>query len=132
VIFEIKINDHKDFKRKGADLMLEKDITLYEALTGVAFSYQHLDGRKVQIVSEPGKIIKPGDIKTIEDLGMPLFKNPYKFGNLFVSFSIDFPDVIQPVSNLVRIQEVIPFSFNLSYDNRFLNSRNLQFQWRKT
>jgi DnaJ-class molecular chaperone len=28
---------------------------------------------------------------TIEDKGLPFHKNPYKFGNLFVLFSVEFP-----------------------------------------
>jgi DnaJ-class molecular chaperone len=28
---------------------------------------------------------------TIEDKGLPFHKNPYKFGNLFVLFTVEFP-----------------------------------------
>lgn len=31
-------------------------------------------------------------LMTIEDKGLPFHKNPYKFGNLFVLFNIQFPD----------------------------------------
>jgi len=40
---------HELFKRKGADLMIEKEITLLQALTGVDFILKHLDGRKIRI-----------------------------------------------------------------------------------
>lgn len=29
---------------------------------------------------------------TIEEKGLPFHKNPYKFGNLFILFHVDFPD----------------------------------------
>jgi DnaJ homolog subfamily A member 2 len=45
------------FHRKGADLFMEKEITLYEALTGLDFILVHLDGRKVRIRNSPGKVI---------------------------------------------------------------------------
>lgn len=76
--------------------MVEKEITLLQALTGVDFVLTHLDGRKIRIKNEPGQVIKPEDIKTVEGFGMPFHKTSYKFGNLFVLFKIKFPDHLQP------------------------------------
>lgn len=45
VIVVIKCKPNKTFQRKGADLLMEKEISLLEALTGVDFVLQHLDGR---------------------------------------------------------------------------------------
>jgi DnaJ family protein A protein 2 len=82
------------FKRKGADLMIEKEIPLIEALTGVDFVIKHLDGRKIRIKNKPGEVIKPDDIKTVEGFGMPYHKQPFKFGNLFIIFKIKFPETV--------------------------------------
>jgi DnaJ family protein A protein 2 len=49
VIVVVDQQPHKIFKRKGGDLMIEKEILLSEALTGVTFSVTHLDGRTIQI-----------------------------------------------------------------------------------
>lgn len=49
VIVQIIEKKHKTFQRKGADLIIEKEITLLDALTGVDFVITHLDGRKVRI-----------------------------------------------------------------------------------
>jgi DnaJ family protein A protein 2 len=59
VIVVIKEVPHKVFKRKGADLFMEKEISLLEALTGVDFVFNHLDGRKIKVTNTPGEIIKP-------------------------------------------------------------------------
>jgi DnaJ-class molecular chaperone len=40
----IFIEKHKDFTRNGADLFVEKHITLLEALTGTNYEIKHLDG----------------------------------------------------------------------------------------
>ena len=45
LIAVIKIKEHKTFKRKGADLMMEKEISLLDALTGLDIVITHLDGR---------------------------------------------------------------------------------------
>jgi len=47
------------FKRKGADLFVERKISLVEALCGVSLELTHLDGRKLLIKTTPGDIIKP-------------------------------------------------------------------------
>ena len=51
--------------------MIEKEISLHDALTGVDFVITHLDGRKIRIKNKPGEVIKPDDIKTIDNHGMP-------------------------------------------------------------
>ena len=88
VIAVVKIKPHKTYKRTGADLAMEKEISLLDALTGVNFVLTHLDGRKIRIQSEEGAVIKPNSTMTCEGLGMPFHKTPYKFGNLFISFKI--------------------------------------------
>lgn len=88
IIYE---SGHKTFKRKGADLVINKEISLLEALTGVDFVITHLDGRKIRIKNNIGDVIKPDDIKTVVGQGMPLYRKSYEFGNLFVKFSIIFP-----------------------------------------
>lgn len=91
VVIQVQEEKHALFKRKGADLLIEKDISLLEALTGVDFVLTHLDGRKIRIKNKPGEVIKPDDIKTIEGHGMPYHKQTFKFGNLFVIFKVKFP-----------------------------------------
>ena len=51
---KINIKDHPTFKRKGADLYIEKNITLLEALTGVYFEVKHLDGTTLKIATASG------------------------------------------------------------------------------
>jgi DnaJ family protein A protein 2 len=92
VIIEEK--PHDTFKRKKADLIMTKKISLIEALCGFKFTLTHLDGSTHLIETSPGEVIKPGDTKTVEELGMPLMRTPFKYGNLFIYFEIDFPSTI--------------------------------------
>ncbi len=94
VIIIVQEQPHKVFKRKGADLLIEKEITLLQALTGVDFTIKHLDGSTLRIKNNPGEVIKPDDIKTVRDKGLPFHKQAYKFGNLFVIFKVSFPATI--------------------------------------
>jgi len=53
----ILIDDHKVFKRKGADIFIEKKISLLEALTGFHFSLKMLDGTNLIVATAPGEVI---------------------------------------------------------------------------
>ena len=91
VIFVVEEKAHSRFKRKGADLLMSKEINLCESLCGTKFIVKQLDGRELLISTEPGKVIKPGEIMCVEDEGMPYEGNPYTKGNLFIAFTVKFP-----------------------------------------
>lgn len=75
---------------------MDKEISLLEALTGVSFNLVHLDGRVIRIENKAGEIVSPNQVLTCEGLGLPFHKTPYKFGNLFITFSIKFPEKVNP------------------------------------
>jgi len=89
---EIMVDKHKNFIRKGADLVYTANISLLEALTGFKMVVTHLDDRKILIQNKPGEVIKPGMLKTVRDCGMPFFEGGYRFGNLYLAFNIVFPE----------------------------------------
>merc|ERR1719198_2532875 len=59
VVFQLKEQKHKEFTRRGADLFVERSISLVEALCGFEIEVTHLDGRKLLIKTAPGDIVKP-------------------------------------------------------------------------
>ena len=91
LIIEIFLDKHRDFIRKGADLIYKCEISLLEALIGFKTVITHLDGRKIIVMTKEGEIIKPKVLKTVKECGMPFFNRPYKYGNLYIDFQIDFP-----------------------------------------
>jgi DnaJ-class molecular chaperone len=105
LIIEIFIEKHKDFIRKGADLIYKTEITLLQALTGFSFIINHLNGKKILIKSKEDEIIKPGVLKTVHELGMPFNNAPYKFGNLYLEFDLIFPDKLES-DQTTQISEV--------------------------
>merc|ERR1712174_162230 len=74
--------EHSLFKRKGADLLLVKELSLNQALCGFKFLVKQLDGRQLCIESKAGEVIKP------ESDG----QNPFVKGNLYVLFRVKFPE----------------------------------------
>ena len=99
--------EHDLFRRDGANLIMEKDITLYEALCGFSFTLQHLDERVLVIKNQPGAVIKPGDIKEIQGEGMPIHKRPFDKGLLVIKFNVIFPENVAP-HHTPALREVLP------------------------
>jgi DnaJ family protein A protein 2 len=116
VMVEIMVEKHKKFIRKGADLVYNADISLYEALTGFKLVITHLDNRKILIQNKPGEIIKPAMLKTIRECGMPFFEGGYKFGNLYISFNVIFPEKLDKNQTelIQKVNFIIIFRFYLN------------------
>ena len=57
VIFVVAQEKHEYFKRKGADLLMTKEITLLDSIVGADFEIKHLDGTTFRVQSAPGQVI---------------------------------------------------------------------------
>lgn len=95
--------DHDIFVRKGDDLVLQRKLTLREALCGCTVDIQHLDGRRLLWKSIPGQVIEHGLVRCIEGEGFPQTapKQPRGQpsqppgrkgkGRLLIRFEVEFP-----------------------------------------
>lgn len=91
VRFILAQEEHPVFTRRGTSLFVKKEITLFEALTGYKFVIKHLDERKLLVESKPNELVTHGDLRVIRGEGMPVHKNPFERGHLFIEFSIRMP-----------------------------------------
>lgn len=91
--FIITQMDHDYFHRDGDHLYVTMEIPLVDALTGFSHEFTHLDGHKFTInvdgVTECDHVMRaPGK-------GMPRRTGGRGgFGDLFVTFEVDFPDTL--------------------------------------
>jgi DnaJ-class molecular chaperone len=86
----IKIKNDTPFQRNGLDLILNKTISLKEALCGFEFEIQYFNNRKFTVKNH-NTVIKPGYAKCIETLGLTRGDTT---GNLIIGFNIEFPNQI--------------------------------------
>ena len=84
-----------------------QDISLAEALTGTSFYVQHLDGRVLDVLTLPGEVIKPDSWKCINEEGMPVHGRPYEKGNLYIRFSVTFPESLSS-EEVQQLKQVLP------------------------
>jgi len=64
------------------------------------------------VKSNPGDIIKPGDLRSITGEGMPMKGNPFHKGDLYILFNVKFPvpGTIKPAQ--VGVRRPSPSCFN--------------------
>ncbi|XP_010470205.1 PREDICTED: dnaJ homolog subfamily B member 1-like [Camelina sativa] len=103
LIFVIDEKPHSVYKRDGNDLIVDKKVTLLEALTGITISLTTLDGRNLTIPVLD--IVKPGQEIVIPNEGMPISKEHSKRGDLRINFEIGFPSrlTLEQKTDLKRV-----------------------------
>lgn len=62
IVFILEQREHPKFKRKSDDLFVEHTLSLTEALCGFQFPLTHLDRRQLLIKTNPGEVIRPGQL----------------------------------------------------------------------
>ncbi|XP_022046286.1 dnaJ homolog subfamily A member 4 [Acanthochromis polyacanthus] len=92
VIIVLDQKENPVFKRQEDNLRTTVNLKLVEALCGFKKTIQTLDNRTLIISTQPGEVIKPNDIKSIQNEGMPIYKEPYEKGLLIVQFQVEFPE----------------------------------------
>jgi len=98
----IKIQNDTEFKRSGLDLILEKTITVKEALCGFTFELKYITGKTYTITNNSGNIISHGYRKMIPNMG---FSRDQHIGNLIIIFNVTFPEHI-PENILEELKKI--------------------------
>eukprot|EP00878_Enallax_costatus_P000525 GHUV01000620.1.p1 GENE.GHUV01000620.1~~GHUV01000620.1.p1 ORF type:complete len:436 (+),score=128.18 GHUV01000620.1:166-1473(+) len=109
VILVLQQKEHDVFTRlpNPADIVMEKHISLRDALCGCSFTVKHLDDRFIKITSSPGEVIKPNSFKMVPEEGMPVHTRPFIKGNLYIKFEVDFPESVEQ-EMVSALKEILP------------------------
>lgn len=83
---------HEVFTRNHDDLFMSYTMNLTESLCGFKTVIKHLDGRNLVLNQKSGEFLSPGTVRAIEKEGMPIYKNPFEKGNLYIKLDVKFPD----------------------------------------
>jgi len=98
----VKIDNDTEFKRSGLDLIIEKVITVKEALCGFSFDLKYITGKTYTINNQSGNIISHGYRKVIPNMG---FSREEHTGNLIIIFNVKFPEKLSP-ETVVELKKI--------------------------
>ena len=99
----VKIDNDSMFKRVGLDLVLEKSITLKDALCGFSFEITYINGKSYTLNNNSGNIIPHGFRKIIPNMGLE--RDQHK-GNMIIEFNVQFPEKLSEsvIASLKKIE----------------------------
>ena len=99
----IKVEKTTDFKRNGLDLILERKVSLKEALCGFMFELKHINGKSYTINNNPGSIVTPAYFKNIQNMGLT---RDGHIGNLVITFDVVFPETLD-LDKISKLKEIL-------------------------
>jgi len=108
VIVVLEQVEHEYFVRKTQHLFYKKKISLLESLTGFSHFIEHLDGRVLEVKSDPNTIYEPGCVKCVRDEGMPNERNPFIRGNMYIEYDVEFPSGGLSAAAKKQLAKVLP------------------------
>jgi molecular chaperone DnaJ len=104
---DIKVNilvqNNTSFKRSGLDLILDKNITLKDALCGFMFNLDYINGKNYTLNNNKGSIVPPEYKKLYP--GMGLKRGEHK-GNMIIHFHIKFPEKLT-IEQIDKLSEIL-------------------------
>ena len=112
IVFNLVETEHRVFRRAGADLAADLEVTLAEALCGFSrVVLKHLDGRGLHINHRQpkGRILKPGQVIKVAGEGMPYKRSDLR-GDLYLSVRVIFPEDgwLQDGDTLSKLRKLLP------------------------
>jgi DnaJ-class molecular chaperone len=99
----VKIINETEFKRSGLDLILEKSISLKDALCGCSFDIKYINGKSYTLNNNPGNIIVPEFKKIVNKMGL---KRGEHIGNMIIIFHVIFPSVLTS-EQISKIKDIL-------------------------
>lgn len=106
ILFLMKEEENKLFKRVGSNLIYNHSITLGDSIIGINVSFIHINGEKIDF--KENNYIKEGSYSIIKNKGVPIKGNIHSFGDLYVVYTIEYP--IKVLSNEEKniIKHILP------------------------
>ena len=108
IVITLCCAEHDEYEREGDNLLVEKEISLYEAYN-CEMTITHLDGREINVSSNPINIF--GDelesYRKLKGFGMPVLGSENEFGDLIIKFKPVVPDNLT-AEQLKALEELFP------------------------
>jgi len=108
IVITLCCSEHDEYDREGNNLLIEKEISLYEAYN-CEMTITHLDGRELNVYSNPINIF--GDelecYRKLKGMGMPILGTENEYGDLIIKFKPVVPENLTS-EQLDTLKELFP------------------------
>jgi DnaJ-class molecular chaperone len=115
LIFVIMQEPHKVYHRDRDDLYKTMEVPLVDALTGFTITLQHLDGKEFDVTVN--EVTECDHVLRVPGKGMPR-RNGRGFGDLYLTFEVDFPDTLTQEQKIAIRQILGDGSHNSNSENK--------------
>ena len=88
LIVNVNVQQHRLFRREHSDLVLEKFVSVWDAIIGSSLDIQTLDGKTLTINVPQGP--KHGTVLSCRGEGLPIMRSRNR-GNLLIMIKVDMP-----------------------------------------
>jgi len=105
ILFTLQLLPHPQFVRRGDHLCLTQEVPLRDALTGSTLYVVHLDKRVLRLRTKD--VLRPNSLKVVPGEGMPRAGDPFRKGDLVISFDIQYPSSLS-AATATALRQVLP------------------------
>ena len=102
LLVNVYVRPHQTFRREGDSLIIEKSISVWDALVGSTLNINTLDGKSLDITIPPGT--QPETVLSCRGEGLPNIRSKHR-GNLLLKIKVTVPRNLTP-EQITKIKEI--------------------------
>ena len=100
LLVNVIVREHARYKREGTSLIVEREVSVWDALLGASIEIQTLDRKTLSMNLPPGT--QPDTVMSCKGEGLPNMRTRQR-GNLLIKIKVSIPKILQPEQiNLIQ------------------------------
>ena len=100
LLVNVIVREHPRYRREGTSLIVEREVSVWDALLGASIEIQTLDRKTLSMNLLPGT--QPDTVMSCKGEGLPNMRTRQR-GNLLIKIKVSIPKILQPEQiNLIQ------------------------------
>ena len=100
LLVNIMVREHARYRREGTSLIIDREVSVWDALLGASIDIQTLDNKTLSIKLPPGT--QPDTVLSCKGEGLPNMRTRQR-GNMLIRIKVSIPKLLQPEQiNLIQ------------------------------
>jgi DnaJ-class molecular chaperone len=93
LLVNVIVREHSIYRREGTSLIVEREVSVWDALLGASIEIQTLDRKTLSMNLPPGT--QPDTVMSCRGEGLPNMRTRQR-GNLLIKIKVSIPKILQP------------------------------------